>query len=260
MARRQREPVEPTYWERAPEVARIADQVVTMSHPRLKSERIEYIFRSRAQVRDGRALLGVTSKVMGKTSFLASGLLAGGGEFFVVEVAKDLWHKLNETQREALVDSLLCSLGKTVRGRPTIHRPDFEGYLSNLAGYGPWQADLQKMLEVGRRWPGAQQSLALDESDADVDPILDGANRAFETAVASEALTDDASEALTDDASEAPPVAASNGAAGSDEARALARQFDCPRCHSPAGRACVTVSGRLVAPHKERVARVAVAA
>ncbi len=113
-------PREPTRWIEAPEVKAIADRLIPRYHSHLRSwsEEIRYAFRDEAQVSKGRTVWGKAHKISGLACYLATNAPgepnafedtpAPPADMFVMEIAADIWERLNDRQREALVDHELC--------------------------------------------------------------------------------------------------------------------------------------------------------
>ena len=99
----------------ATEVEEIADRLIAeiAAHHPLRGIPIRYLFRDTHTKRRGNTLFGTATKVSGQHAALVELVGASEGkritspEFFVIEVAHDLWAALSERpeHREAFVDA-----------------------------------------------------------------------------------------------------------------------------------------------------------
>lgn len=150
-----------TNYTEAPEVQAIAATIIEMYHPHLKGIRVEYVFRSKAAKNKGRIVLGTARLVSGLNAFLASPSEADeeseifqaeeGEAFFTIEIAKDEWKHLTDTQRAALVDHELCHCwageDEDADGNPKmiykIIGHDVEEFTAIIQRHGLWKGDVQ---------------------------------------------------------------------------------------------------------------------
>lgn len=94
-----------TVYTRAPAVEKIAQRLIEAHHSSLTDARIEYVFRDKASKAKGSTVWGKARKVSGLNAYLALDQELGEPEdFFVIEIAHDIWVALDATEREALVD------------------------------------------------------------------------------------------------------------------------------------------------------------
>lgn len=100
------------YYRPATAAAKIAEELIPEHHMHLIGIEVRFVFRSKAAKSGGRRVWGKCHKKGGLVAFLAQGpepdedVLAG--DFFVVELAEDVWARLNDKERRALVDHELC--------------------------------------------------------------------------------------------------------------------------------------------------------
>lgn len=112
------------------EVVKVAEYVILMWHEELKEARIGFLFRDEAPVKDGRVTLGAAKKV-------GEDLKAVMPYDFLIWIAGDYWPRLNEKQRQALVDHELCHCAMV--GNKTATRPhDINEFACILERHGVW--------------------------------------------------------------------------------------------------------------------------
>lgn len=139
----------PTYFEPAPEVERIGKKMVEQYHPDLRGTRIEYVFRSKATKRHGRATAGTAQKYTGLKAMLATPGAQSSEDlaFFVITIARDIWETLDPRKREALVDHELehCRIEVDEDGDAhlTMRGHDIEEFSSIVGRHGLWSDDLE---------------------------------------------------------------------------------------------------------------------
>ena len=134
----------------APDIEAIA-KMLTERHEHLgwlKGVRVSYLWRCKGGASGGKATFGQCQK--------ASGLIRHySGVSFVVWLAWDHCDTAAVTRRqvEALVYHQLLHADRTEKGKPAVAPHDFEGFTRELEVYGPWQADLQRMVKVSQQLP-----------------------------------------------------------------------------------------------------------
>lgn len=137
------------YFE-APEVRDVARPIIAEHHAHLLDIRIEYVFRSDTASKGGKDVWGTARKVSNLQAYLASGDEDGEGEaFFVIEIARPVWIKLNDQQKSALVDHELCHCWREdeekddrIITKLSLLPHDLEEFHSIYARYGAWRPDL----------------------------------------------------------------------------------------------------------------------
>lgn len=158
-----------TDYRHAAAVKRIATGLIPAHHPHLEGIRIEYVFRDTAAKKAGKEVWGTARKVSGLNAYLA----ATGDEvpvdtdvedLFVIEIAEDIWAKLNDRQRRALVDHELCHCGITVDDAGevslTMIGHDLEEFASIVERHGLWRADVEVFARAA--WEAQELPLGLD--------------------------------------------------------------------------------------------------
>ena len=128
-------------WKAGQDIHDMVKKLVAANHPDiiLVVDEIVVIFKEKAGKTGGQVTLGVSRKVpplanaIGNTNYK-----------FVLEIAADQWeHGLDSTQREALLDHLLCQCradedGKTGEPKCYIAKPDISAFRENVERYGMW--------------------------------------------------------------------------------------------------------------------------
>lgn len=164
----------------APAVELIAEQLIPDHHEHLLefATRIEYVWRDVAAKAKGRLVLGKARKVSGLNAYLGRADRDVVGEdvedFFVVEIAADVWLILTDEQRVALVDHELSHLGVTVDDDkpdepPKLHIKghDCEEFCSVVARHGLWSESVANLYRAAQAKAADGPSLFDSLADAD---------------------------------------------------------------------------------------------
>lgn len=148
-----------TLYREAPEVRRMAEQLIFQHHPNLelRADEIRYVFRNKASKGRDCTVLGRANKISGLGCYLALAEADSpntyqdhedvGTDMFVIEIAEPTWENLTEAGRLALVDHELCHLdldydeltGKTKR---RIRGHSIEEFSEIVHRHGLWKSDL----------------------------------------------------------------------------------------------------------------------
>lgn len=151
-----------TMWHAA-EAERVGDKIIPRDFPLLAESgtRIEYVFRSDATKSGGKICLGKCRKVGGLNAILS----AEGGipeeptepkdmAYLVVEVAYDMWRRMEPAQQEALVFHELCH-AVVEKGEEEddvwtlrLRAHDVEAFADEVRIYGLWKSDLTFFVET----------------------------------------------------------------------------------------------------------------
>lgn len=139
----------------APEVRQIALELFASvpEYAELADVRMEFIFRDKAPMSQGRVVLGRARKITGLAAWLAqAGHLdefEDPSTFFVIEISEDAWKGMDDPARRALVDHELChcrldyndagELQLKLRGH------DFEEFAAIVRRHGLWSAPLRSI-------------------------------------------------------------------------------------------------------------------
>ncbi|MFL6229321.1 MAG: putative metallopeptidase [Pyrinomonadaceae bacterium] len=150
-----------TEYANAPDVRRVARNVMNECHPHLHGARIDYVFVSKTDKEGqekpieskGKQQWGKARTVSGLNAYLAQNDETEGGEpFFVIEISAYAWKRLDEAGRVALVDHELthCALNED-SGAPEIRPHDVEEFTEVIKRRGLWKEDVRRMVEVGAK-------------------------------------------------------------------------------------------------------------
>jgi hypothetical protein len=129
------------YWKANTDIQDMVNNLIAQNHPDLAivSEEIVVLFKDRGGTSGGQPTYGRAYKASAIQNALA------GEEFkFVLVLGADRWeHELDERQREALLDHLLCSCRaeedpKSGEIKLSIARVDIEAFYDNVTRYGLW--------------------------------------------------------------------------------------------------------------------------
>lgn len=140
-------------YTRAPEVQEIAERLIREvdMHKNLAEARIEYVWRDKASKSKGRIVLAKARKVGGLNAWLANASAGytdaeANDPLFVIEVAADMWERLSEEQRVALVDHELCHcwVEMDAEGNPELgtRGHDLEEFSCIVERHGLWKGDV----------------------------------------------------------------------------------------------------------------------
>lgn len=149
----------------APEAADVARQLMQY-HADLLKVRVEFVFRNEAIRKDGQVTWGRAHKVTGFKAMLATADAdrSDGCDFYVIELAHDVWKLLTPQQRLALVDHELChlELSVTESGRRKLGmRPhDVEEFIEIIQRHGAWRPDITQLIAAA----GPQQLRLIADS------------------------------------------------------------------------------------------------
>ena len=125
-------------WSEAPKTAiDITKELVEKHHwPRLSEARIGLVMRSEAAASQGREMWAKVSKIDEKTQALME---AAGAEpvDLLIWIAEDVWMRLGDEQRQALIDHELCHVQLGENGYKLVGH-DFEEFKVILERYGLW--------------------------------------------------------------------------------------------------------------------------
>lgn len=129
------------WWQVPPEVTEMAEELIQEYHPSLLDARIAILFRSEAPVTNGKATLGMASKVNDKWR----PLLEDREMHFVIWLAADWWELADKRKRRALLDHELCHCYIDGEYRAQIRPHDFEEFAVVIQRHGYWNEDLERL-------------------------------------------------------------------------------------------------------------------
>jgi hypothetical protein len=153
-------------YELSSEVAKVAEQVIKRHHPDLYSKRIHYLMLDKKDDKGS----SVSKKSKGHQVFAEIKILSSDAAFLisgeartdddgpvpvvVLKVYRMPWMNLKPETREALIDSQLCRLiYNDETGRPSIEEYDAKLHNANLAHYGAWNDDIERVLKATKDLP-----------------------------------------------------------------------------------------------------------
>ena len=132
----------------AEEVHELAARVIDKWHSGLAEARIVYLFKDVDDWNSkGKTVLARTCKAPEQWQFLAACDV-------VVLVNKKVWDRLDDKQREALVDHELCHVFKDIdsKGNPkwTMVTHDVEEFSAVIQRHGLWSRDVRRFFEAAK--------------------------------------------------------------------------------------------------------------
>ena len=139
------------YWK-ADDVQSVASELIKQFHPHLAGESIIYLFRSEHEETNGKPVFGKAKRVSGLNAYLANRAdieeMNGSGDnpadkeeappIRLIEIAFDVWTRLNSTQRIALVDHELCHFGND-----GMCGHDVEEFRAVIDRHGLWRPEIE---------------------------------------------------------------------------------------------------------------------
>lgn len=141
----------PSYSD-APELSTLGDKLIKDHHPDLVSINVGYLFRDVASMSRGRITCGMALKVDDRNHVFS-------GKDVMIEIARDVWDRLDDELRDVLLDHELNHIGveldekgntiMTNNGRPKVFiKPhDFEEFRAVMDRYGSVHERFRKALE-----------------------------------------------------------------------------------------------------------------
>ena len=150
-------------WE-AVDAKNIAEGLIPKYHEHLEQAKILYLFTNQERKKCDRVRLAGTAKVSGLTKYLSSLHLSddldapavGHGADFVILFDGNIWERLTQAQRLALVDHELCHAGWVADeddGRFILRGHDLEEFVAVVERHGLWKSDVAMMDTVMRQLP-----------------------------------------------------------------------------------------------------------
>lgn len=136
----------PKVYSEAESARTLSGGLIANYHPELANARIRFIFVDKASSKGGIPVLGKTRKVSGPLEYLLE-------LDFLIEIAEDQWHELNNERRTALVDHLLerCTGEEDEKSGEMswkIREPDVQEFSSILRRHGAWNDSLSGFVSV----------------------------------------------------------------------------------------------------------------
>jgi hypothetical protein len=138
----------------APNIRQIASDIIldVAEYSPLLNVEIRYVWRDEHTTSKGAPVFGKARKISGLNAHLAGAREPASG-LFVVEIAADLWPKLEADQRRALVDHELAHLhvdydDETGEPMLSVRGHDVEEFNSVVRRHGAWRPELSLMAEL----------------------------------------------------------------------------------------------------------------
>lgn len=138
-------------WAVASEVKDIAQDLIAGYRPDLAAAYFYYVFIRDTPASKGREVWGRVKVVGGLASYLMSKEFPGAGNaepFFVMEIAADVWNRINYAQKIALVDHELSHCYLKDDMRPGIGGHDVEEFVGVMRRQGTWRDSVRELLEA----------------------------------------------------------------------------------------------------------------
>lgn len=129
----------PKEYSQANEVKEIAEKLIQILKPELEGFEIRYIFCNENPKKDGREVIALASKVIGRNAFL-SGSPDG---YFLMEVGLPAWESLTVNQKIAVVHHELCHYGINELGNLEIIPHEIEEFVEVANVHGAYFDRLQ---------------------------------------------------------------------------------------------------------------------
>jgi hypothetical protein len=135
----------------APDVQKIAQELIPEHHPHLIDVRIEYVFIGKIPNKGNKQVWGTMRKIGALPAYLAapSEEQADGAtsDFFCMTITQPIWEQLSHEDKVALVDHELCHAGVEededgVKKLKTIPH-DLEEFNSIVERHGLWRKDIE---------------------------------------------------------------------------------------------------------------------
>ena len=125
-------------YERAPAVAKVAQDVIDAHHHHLVCANIVYLFRSPPALSKGRVLLGKALKATALHKAIAGDVEPD----FIIEISLAPWMDASPRSRRALVDHELCHCVGAANSGFDLRGHDVEEFAEIVRRHGAWKDDL----------------------------------------------------------------------------------------------------------------------
>jgi Putative phage metallopeptidase len=175
-------------YELSSEVAKVAERVIKQHHPDLYSKRIHYLMLDKkddkgssvSKKSKGHQVFAEIKVLSGDAAFLVSGEARtdddGPKPIVVLKVYRMPWMNLKTETREALIDSQLCRLTyDDETGRPSIMEYDAKLFGANIAHYGTWNDEIERVLRAAKDLPLFEEN-GKPKTESDVKVIKPNGN------------------------------------------------------------------------------------
>jgi hypothetical protein len=172
----------------APEVEKIARELIREHHGHLLKRRVEFVFQEKAPKSGTKEIWGTARIMNGLAAFMANRDQveeyddeAMNEDFFVITISEPVWGLLSERCRKALIDHELCHCWVEEKDEggtslKLVHH-DLEEFGSVVQRWGVWRDDLDRFLsqaEKGRQGSLFDEEESGGDSDGRADEIVAG--------------------------------------------------------------------------------------
>lgn len=154
-------------FEQAPEVAKIARELIKKHRLDLQYGRIAFLFTTKLPSKGGKTVLGKTYK----TPELWASALGEEDEDtdFCMVITKDTWHDLTSAQQVALVDHELCHMMYNEAGNPKLVDHDISEFNEVIRRHGLWYDDVQRTARAMQDHLPGMEEVELESGTKTVD-------------------------------------------------------------------------------------------
>lgn len=136
----------------------LATDLIDDHHEHLQRARILWLFTNSKRTRGNRVVLGTSNRTNALQRYLSSGNVSvEKGSDFIVLIDSTRWETSLKTQREAMVDHLLCRMqlrevvnkrsGKITHTWTTV-APDIEEFTDVILRHGVWLPEQQRFVKA----------------------------------------------------------------------------------------------------------------
>lgn len=139
-------------YEPAPQLGHLAKPLIANHHQHLLNTRVEWVFRDTAGKQNGKTVMGRTRIIKGLAAMIATpgAQTSEDNDFFLIEIAADVWDVLSPDRRMALLDHELshCFVEIADAGEIKLRLAphDIEEFRGVVARHGDWLEDIEEFL------------------------------------------------------------------------------------------------------------------
>ena len=147
-----------TKYDPAPEVKKIADELISKYHSHLLdfSVKMEYRFIDKIPKKGGKEVWGTCRKISSLPASLAAGN-PDGDPFFCIVISKPIWDVLPDEKRVTLVDHEITHAFVEYNDddenpvvKLSIKPHDLEEFVSIVKRYGMWRQDIEEFVNLAK--------------------------------------------------------------------------------------------------------------
>jgi hypothetical protein len=154
----------------APEVAKIAKDLIRENHPRLSLDKIMFLFTSKLPTKGGKIVLGKA----GLITELEAALFGEDGDgidadFYCIITGSE-WVVSTDERKVAIVDHELCHMYYDLDNeKPKIAEHDIADFNEVIRRHGLWNEDTRKTAKVMQPYLPGLEEVELEDGSAIVD-------------------------------------------------------------------------------------------